>query len=133
MPPFELEALRKHPDEGPVTMVNLLKFRDESLDGNGSGRDAYNRYAAVAVQLIEERGGRVIWVGSVDHLALHEGGDAEWDVAQLVFYPSRASFIDMVTSPAYLQANQQRTNGTEKHVILATKTRIAANFPEALC
>ena len=40
MPPFELEALEQHPDEGPVTMVNLLKFRDESLDGKGSGRAA---------------------------------------------------------------------------------------------
>ena len=132
MPPFELEALEQHPDEGPVTMVNLLKFRDESLDGKGSGRAAYNRYAAVAERLIEERGGCVIWVGSVDHLALHEGGDADWDAAQLVFYPSRASFIDMVTSPAYLEANEHRKNGTEKHVILATKTRIAGTLPEAL-
>lgn len=35
---FEFEALRDFPDRGPVTMLNLVKFREHSLDGNGSGR-----------------------------------------------------------------------------------------------
>ncbi len=56
MSPFELEALKQHPDEGPVTMLNLMKFREDSLDGNGSGRDAYGRYAAVSMRLIGDRG-----------------------------------------------------------------------------
>ena len=38
MNPFELEALKNHPDtKGPVYMVNLLKYREKSLDGDGSG------------------------------------------------------------------------------------------------
>jgi uncharacterized protein (DUF1330 family) len=130
MSTFELEALRQHPDEGPVTMLNLLKFREQSLDGNGTGRDAYNRYARVARGLVEARGGSVVWVGSVDHPALLEGGDAEWDMAQLVYYPSRRSFIDMVTSADYVKANIDRTNGTEKHVILASKDVLAGSFPQ---
>jgi hypothetical protein len=127
---FELDALQLHTDGGGVTMLNLIKFRERSLDGNGCGRDAYQRYSKVAVRLIEERGGSVIWVGSVDHPALHEGGDVEWDVAQLVFYPSRAAFIDMITCREYKDANVDRLNGTEKHAILATSTRIANAFPE---
>jgi uncharacterized protein (DUF1330 family) len=130
MSAFELEALRRHPDAGPVTMVNLVKFRAQSLDGNGTGRDAYTRYADVAQRLIEERGGRAVWVGLVDHAALHEGGDVEWDLALLVYYPSRAAFIDMVTSPEYLTANVDRQNGVEKHVILASTTMISAPFPQ---
>ena len=36
MNPFELEALKNHPDtEGPGYMVNLIKYREKSLDGNG--------------------------------------------------------------------------------------------------
>jgi uncharacterized protein (DUF1330 family) len=131
MSTFELDALRGHPDEGPVTMLNLLKFREQSLDGNGTGRDAYDRYAAVARRLVEERGGRVIWAGVVEHPALHEGGDVAWDAALLVYYPSRAAFIDMVTSPEYLKANLDRQSGVEKHVILASKTFLSASFPEA--
>lgn len=127
---FELDALKQHPGKGPVTMLNLLKFREHSLDGNGTGRDAYSRYAAVTQRLVESRGGSVVWVGSVDHPALHEGGDVDWDMAQLVYYPSRAVFIDMVTSPEYLKANLDRTNGTEKHVVLASTTLLATSFPK---
>ena len=31
------EALKNHPKEGPVYMVNLVKYREKSLDGDGSG------------------------------------------------------------------------------------------------
>ena len=37
MDPFELEAIENCPKEGPVYMVNLVKYREKSLDGNGSG------------------------------------------------------------------------------------------------
>ena len=84
------------------------------------------------MRLIEERGGRVIWVGSIDHPALHEGEDVDWDVAQLVFYPNRAAFVDMVTCTEYLEANVDRSNGTEKHVILDTSTRLANKFPSEI-
>jgi len=131
MSDFELEALRSHPDAGPVVMLNLLKFRPRSRDGNGTGMEAYTRYANVAQRLVEARGGRVVWVGFVDHPALHQGGgDVEWDAAQLVQYPSRAAFVDMVTAPEYLAANEHRKNGVEKHVILATTTMLSAPWPE---
>ncbi len=129
MSSFELEAVKNHPDEGPVFMVNLVKYREKSLDGNGSGIDAYNRYAAVVRHLLKARDAVVVWVGTTDHLALHEGGDADWDVTQLVYYPNRAAFIDMVTCPEYLAANEHRKNGTEKHVILATSTMMSNPFP----
>ena len=129
MSTFELDALKQHSGEGPVVMINLLKFREQSLDGNGSGRDAYGRYGEVARRLVEARGGRIAWVGTVDHPALHEGGDVDWDMAQLVYYPSRAVFVDMVTSAEYLSANEHRQNGTEKHAILASSTLLAAAFP----
>jgi hypothetical protein len=31
------EFLRSLPDDGPVVMVNLVRFRERSLDGSGSG------------------------------------------------------------------------------------------------
>ena len=131
MSTFELEALRRLPDEGPVAMLNLLKFRERSLDGDGSGRDAYDRYGRVARGLVEARGGRIVWVGTVEAAALAEGADAEWDAALLVHYPSRGAFLDMVTSAEYLAANVHRSNGLVRHVILATTTRLAEAMPPA--
>ena len=43
MSTFDLEALRSAPDKGPVTMLNLIKYRRNSADGSGSGRDAYQQ------------------------------------------------------------------------------------------
>jgi hypothetical protein len=65
------------------------------------------------------------------HVALHEGGDPEWDLALLVCYPSRAAFIDMVTRADYLEANVDRQNGVDKHLILAATTMIASPFPQS--
>ena len=129
MNPFELEALKNCPKKGPVYMVNLVKYREKSLDGDGSGRDAYMRYGSVVSGLLETLGAVVIWMGSVDHLALQEGGDVDWDVVQLVYFPSRDTFIEMVTSEVYLAANEHRANGTEKHVIFASSTVISNPFP----
>ena len=83
-------------------------------------------------QVVGRETGRHGWrLGqSVEHLALHEGGDVDWDVVQLVYYPSRDTFIEMVTSEEYLTANEHRANGTEKHLIFATKTMISNPFPE---
>ena len=63
MSSFELDAIRAFPDEGPVTMINLVKYREQSLDGNGSGQEAYTRYTDVAQGLVEARGGKVLWAG----------------------------------------------------------------------
>ncbi|ROZ75036.1 DUF1330 domain-containing protein [Ramlibacter sp. WS9] len=119
---FEVEALKNHPDGKPVVMLNLIKFRAKSLDGNGTGLDAYTRYTAVAIPMTLQRGGKTIWLGKVDHSVLNQGSDVNWDVAFVVEYPSRAAFIDMVTHKDYRKANLDRENGVEKQIVLANTT-----------
>ncbi len=48
MSTFELDALWKSTDAGPVTLLNLVKYRDRSNDGQGTGREAYTRHTDVA-------------------------------------------------------------------------------------
>lgn len=128
MESFDVEALESCPETGPVTMVNLIKFLDASRDGNGSGRDAYKRYLAVADGLVKGVGGSVRWAGKVQHAALCEG-DVSWDRVLLVTYPNRAAFLEMINNPAYQKANIDRRNGVEKHVILASATVFEAPAP----
>ena len=45
--------VRSLPDNGPVVMVNLLRFKKESADGDGSGWDAYSRYSKAIQPLIK--------------------------------------------------------------------------------
>jgi uncharacterized protein (DUF1330 family) len=113
--------VRGLPDEGPVVMVNLVRFRERSLDGNGSGWDAYSRYSKGGMPLLKKVGGTVLWAGTVEGVALGDLGEGRWDWVVIVFYPSRAAFLAMTTSPEYAAINTDRENGVEDHVILAAK------------
>jgi uncharacterized protein (DUF1330 family) len=118
---LNIEALSMLPVEAPVVMLNLMRFREQSLDGKGSGWDAYLRYSALAIKLIKARGGTITWTGTVEAVALGVAADNRWDYVALVRYPSRAAFIDMMTSPEYAQANVERENGCAAHTIIAIR------------
>ena len=129
--PKELNAdlLRSLPDAGPVVVVNLVKYKVHSDDGNGSGQDAYERYSrAVVPPLLRGVGGMVLWSGRAEGVAFGDPDETYWDHVVLVWYPSRRAFLDMVTSPAYAVANVHRENGVADHVILAT-TQTYSRFP----
>ena len=113
--------LRSLPDSGPVVMLNLVRFRETSLDGDGSGWEAYQRYSRLTMKLIKARGGTVLWAGDAEGVSFGEMADRPFDYVVLVQYPSRAAFLDMMTSDAYAQANIHRENGVADHVILATR------------
>ncbi len=115
------QTLSSLPDDGPVVMLNLMRFRQRSLDGNGSGWDAYLRYSALAIKEIKARGGTIIWTGTAEAVALGDPDRHCWDYAALVRYPSRATFLDMMTSPQYAVANVERENGCIDHAIVAMR------------
>jgi uncharacterized protein (DUF1330 family) len=105
-----------------VVMVNLMRFRERSLDGDGSGWDAYLRYSALTVPMIKARGGTLLWTGDAKAVALGVEAGNQWDYLALVYYPTVATFIDMMTSKDYeTSCDPHRTNGCAEHVIIATK------------
>ena len=107
--------------EKPVVMVNLMRFRARSLDGDGSGWDAYLRYSALTVPMIKARGGTLLWTGEAKAVALGPQAGNQWDYVALVYYPSVADFIDMMTSPEYEnRCDPHRRNGCADHLIIAS-------------
>ncbi|MCW5747703.1 MAG: DUF1330 domain-containing protein [Alphaproteobacteria bacterium] len=125
-------ALAALPDDAPVVMLNLMRFRDRSLDGNGSGWDAYLRYSALTIKLIKAQGGTIVWTGTAEAVALGAPEANRWDYAALVRYPSRRAFLAMMTSAGYAQANVERVNGCAAHTIIAlreTYSKLSGNIP----
>lgn len=121
----QFAELTTHPDDGPVVMLNLLKFKpvaDARADGGGvageSGADAYATYGETATRMVTERGGKIIWAGAADQILI---GDPvqDWDTVALVQYPSRAAFVDMVSQPEYTEAHEDRERGVERTIIVA--------------
>jgi uncharacterized protein (DUF1330 family) len=107
----QFQALATAPDTGPVVMLNLLKFKE-------GGEDAYVRYGETAMRMVEERGGKVLWLGRAEQVLVGDPAE-DWDMVGLVQYPSRAAFIEMVSTPEYLEAHAQRDAGLERTVVLA--------------
>ena len=119
---LNVKGLEEVDHDGPIVMVNLMRFRKRSLDGNGTGWDAYLRYSALTVPMIKARGGTLLWTGDAKAVALGEVEGNQWDYLALVYYPDVAAFIDMMTSADYeTRCDLHRRNGCEAHVIICTK------------
>ena len=119
---LNIEGLKQLEQREPVVMVNLMRFHARSLDGDGSGWDAYLRYSALTVPMIKARGGTLLWTGDAKAVALGAEDANRWDYIALVYYPDVAAFIDMMTSADYeTRCDPHRTNGCEEHVIICTK------------
>ncbi len=104
-----LEAMRHEDPSQPIVMLNLLRFRDQALEGFGvdglTGQQAFQRYG----QLNEGEGVRFdsepIWLGLSNRTII---GDEQWDVAILVRYPTRQHFIDKLDDPTYREISLVR-------------------------
>lgn len=118
---LNIKGLAEMQQQGPVVMVNLMRFREYSLDGDGSGWDAYLRYSALTVPMIKARGGTLLWTGDAKAVALGDPTHQQWDYLALVYYPSVAAFTEMMTSADYgTRCDPHRTNGCAEHVIICT-------------
>ncbi|TIH80601.1 hypothetical protein, partial [Klebsiella pneumoniae] len=76
---LNVKGLSELDQTAPVVMVNLMRFRQRSLDGDGSGWDAYLRYSALTVPMIKARGGTLLWTGNAETVALGEPDGQRWD------------------------------------------------------
>ena len=129
--------------EGEVVMINLLHFArpDDAAPtpdaGAGAGTDtesssgagAYREYSDQVVKMVESRGGKVIWTGRPENVLIGDSIADDWDLVALVSYPSRAAFIDMVTSPKYEEAHTHRERGLDRTVLLACEPMLNALPP----
>lgn len=98
-------ALRERAGDGPVVMLNLLAFKPDG------GAERYAAYGAAVAPLLERVGGRPIHVARSDGALI---GDGSWDMVMLVEYPTRAAFLEMVTSPEYGEISHLRTEALER-------------------
>ena len=121
--PEQLQALLESDFEGPVSMLNLLKFkaRAEYADGREtdlSGAEAYRLYGEQMRTFVESKGGRFIFAGAVKQLMLGEV-EALWDMAAIVEYPSKEAFVQIVSSPEVAGFGVHRTAGLEGQLLIA--------------
>lgn len=134
--PAQIEALREKGPDGPIFMVNLLKFKEraEYEDGRAttlSGRDAYQIYGRAVTEILPKFGGRVVFAADVTFLSL---GRAEelWDEVAIAAYPERGAMVRMSFSPEWQAASVHRTAGLKGQLNIETQLAQVESLPEWL-
>ena len=111
----QMAGFLKDPEEGPIYMVNLLKFKAQAeyVDGRVSsltGQEAYGLYAEGVQKLLEAVGGSVTFAGEVSRLTLGEVEEL-WDEVAIACYPTRGAMLQMMQLPEMAEIASHRAAG----------------------
>jgi uncharacterized protein (DUF1330 family) len=123
--PTDLAAFVGADWDGPLAMVNLLKFADQANYGDRdeeprTGIEAYALYGQLAGPYVVASGATILYRGPVLHKVI--GDDSEdWDEVLVVKYPNRQAFIDMISNPEYQAITYHRTAGLARAGLLASR------------
>ena len=111
----QIKGFMEPASEGPICMVNLLKFKDKAAYEDGrdtdlTGREAYALYEEGVKKLLQEIGGGIGFEGDVARLALGEVEEL-WDVVALAVWPSRGAMFEVMQSPEMQAISVHRSAG----------------------
>lgn len=110
----QVSALAASSHEGPVQMINLLRFRPDG------GREGYARYMEAVTPHLEAVGAHVVALGAARVVVIGDTERPWWDAILTVEYPSVAAFLQMVTSEHYQAITHLRTDALERAELIAT-------------
>ncbi len=108
------EMLEPGPD-GPICMVNLLKFKEHAEYEDGretdlTGRQAYELYGRGVAALLPDYGGKIVFAGDVTFLMLGQVEEL-WDEIAIAQYPNRGALVAMSSSEEWRALAIHRTAG----------------------
>ena len=120
----QINGFLEDPEIGPISMVNLLKYKEKAIyedgrDTNLSGEEAYGLYAAEVINLVEKYGGEFLFAGKVNRLMLGEVEEM-WDSIAIAKYPNRKAMFEMTMDPEYQKIHVHRDAGLEGQLNLET-------------
>lgn len=117
-------------DDGPVWMVNLMKYRQvadytDGRDSTISGREADDLYTPLGP--LAAIGAEIAFAGDVDQQLL---GDAPvWDRIGVVKYPTRRSFIEMQSRPDFQRLHAHKDAGMAETIVIGCQPFDVPTWP----
>ncbi len=128
---FERLATTPPEEDGPVWMVNLMKYGEvaDYIDGRATtltGREADDAYAPL--EQLAAVGAEVVFFAEVEDQLL--GDEPKWDRVAVVKYPTRRSFVDMQSRPDYVELHEHKEAGMEQSIILGCQPMVTPVIPD---
>lgn len=108
----QVRAFRDRATSEPISMLNLLKFREKAVyedgrESNLSGEEAYQLYGKGFKEVMEPKGVRIVYSGEVRGFLIGKG-EGDWDAVALIEYPSTQVMLDMFRNSEYQNVQQHR-------------------------
>ena len=121
----QMEGFFEGDIDSPISMVNLLKFKEKAeyedgRDTNLSGKEAYMIYGIEVQEHLKKVGGEIVFGGEISRLMLGEVEDL-WDNVAVARYPSRTAMLEMMMDPDYQESEKHRSAGLLGQLNIETK------------
>ena len=103
-------AFRADDRDGPIHMLNLVRFRNKAAYPDGreaTGAEAYAAYGRDSHPVFSRLGGKIVWRGNFELMLVGPNEEA-WDECFIAEYPSVAAFVEMIRDPVYREAVKHR-------------------------
>ena len=124
----QIAKLQSLPAEEPVGALNLFHFNEQAQyqpedpeygtpEADITGREAYARYGATAGKFITDLGGRVVFSTPIEQVMIGPS-DPPWDLAAVMYFPTRNAFMQMLSDPAFQSASRHRKAALASHTML---------------
>lgn len=126
---FERLATTRPEDDGPIWMINLMKYRERADYADGrettlSGIEADNLYTPR--ESLAAIGAEIVFGAVVDTQFL---GAPKWDRVGVVKYPSRRAFIEMQSRPDFIDKHAHKDAGMEQSIIIGGLPAVSPAVP----
>ncbi len=119
----QFSRMMKLADDGPVQMLNLIRFKSRASYEDGreaTGAEAYTTYGETSGPIFKRVGGKIIFSGE-PKLVLIGPDDEHWDLCFIAEYPNAAAFGEMVKDPDYQKAVKHRQAAVEDSRLIRLK------------
>jgi uncharacterized protein (DUF1330 family) len=128
-------AFRAVDRDGPIHMLNLVRFREKAAYPDGrkaTGAQAYAAYGRESHPVFTRLGGRIVWRGNFELMLIGPTEEA-WDACFIAEYPSVAAFVAMIRDPVYREAVVHRQAAVlDSRLVRLAPTPPGAGFGGAL-
>ncbi len=120
-------------DDGPIHMLNLVRYRKHAVYPDGreaTGAEAYAAYGSESGPIFRGLGGKIIWSGDF-RLMLIGPEEEHWDACFIAEYPNADAFVSMIKNADYQKAVIHRQAAVDdSRLIRLTPRKSGSGFGE---